>query len=82
VEAKIVTWSGEGVLRAPVSTLFRHGERWAVFLVESGRAKRREVRIGHRGALEAEILQGLKAGEIVVRHPSNDIADGTRVEVQ
>ncbi|MBI4527034.1 MAG: efflux RND transporter periplasmic adaptor subunit [Deltaproteobacteria bacterium] len=81
VEAKIVTWSGEGVLKVPVSALFRHGETWAVFVVESGRAKRRQVQIGHRGALEAEIVAGLKKGDAVIRHPSNDIADGTRVKV-
>jgi len=82
VEAKIIIWSAEAVLRVPVSALFRKGEAWSVFVVEGGRAKPREVKIGHRGDLEAEVLQGLKAGETVIRHPSNDLADGTRVKVR
>jgi len=82
VEAKIIIWSGEGVIKAPVSALFRRGDGWSVFVVEGGRAKRREVRIGNRGDLEAEIVQGLKSGEAVIRHPSNDITDGTRVRAR
>jgi len=82
VEAKIVIWSTEAVLRVPVSALFRKGDAWAVFVVEGGRAKQREVRIGHRGDLEAEVLQGLKADETVIRHPSNDISDGARVNAR
>jgi HlyD family secretion protein len=49
-------------------------------VVDGGRARRREVKIGQRSALEAEVLQGLKGGETVIRHPSNDIMDGTRVK--
>lgn len=80
IEAKIIIWSADSVLKVPVSALFRKGEAWAVFIAAGGRAKRREVKIGQRGELEAEVLQGLKAGETVIRHPSNDIADGTRVK--
>ena len=80
VEVKIVTWSAERVLRVPVSALFRHDGAWAVFVVDGGRARRREVKIGQRSALEAEVLQGLRGGETVIRHPSNDIMDGTRVK--
>lgn len=82
VEAKIVIWNSESALKIPVSALFRRGEAWAIFVVENGRAKLREVRIGHRGALEAEVLQGLRPGETVIRHPSNEISQGTRVRVE
>jgi HlyD family secretion protein len=81
VEAKIIIWSADSVLKLPVSALFRNGEGWAVFIVENGRANRRELKIGQRGQLEAEVLQGLKAGETVIRHPSNNITDGARVKV-
>ena len=79
IEAKIVVWSGENVLKIPVSALFRRGGVWSVFVVESGRARVRDVEIGQRSAFEAEIVKGLQPGEIVVRHPSNDVAAGTRV---
>ena len=81
IEAKIVIWRADSVLKVPVSALFRKGEAWSVFVVEGRRAKQREVKIGQRGELEAEVLQGLKAGDTVIRHPSNDIADGTRVKI-
>ena len=77
----MVLWSGDDVLKVPVSALFRRGESWNVFVVEGGRARRREVEIGHRGALEVEIAKGLSVGEQVVRHPSNDVEEGRRVRV-
>jgi HlyD family secretion protein len=79
VEARIVVWSADNVLKVPASALFRQGEKWAAFVEESGRARLRQVEVGQRSALEAQILEGLKAGEQVVRHPSNTIEDGTRV---
>jgi HlyD family secretion protein len=81
VEAKIVIWSSDKVLKVPVSALFRQGEEWAVFVVESARARRRKIQLGHRGALEAEVTQGLTAGQTVIRHPSNDLTDGARIKV-
>ena len=81
VEARVVLWSGEDILKVPVSALFRRGESWNAFVVEGGRARRREVEIGHRGALEVEIAKGLNVGEQVIRHPSNDIDEGRRVRV-
>lgn len=79
VEARVVLWSGDDVLKVPVSALFRRGETWNVFVIDGQRARLREVQIGHRGALEVEVVKGLAAGEQVVRHPSNDLADGRRV---
>ena len=81
VEAKIVIWSSDKVLKVPVSALFRQGEEWAVFVVDGGRAQRRNIQLGRRGALEAEVTSGLTAGETVIRHPSNDLTDGARVKV-
>ncbi|HSF24651.1 MAG TPA: HlyD family efflux transporter periplasmic adaptor subunit, partial [Blastocatellia bacterium] len=49
VEAKIVIWESESVLKVPSSALFRHGDGWSVFVVEGGRATTRVVEIGHRG---------------------------------
>ena len=65
----------------PASALFRRGESWNVFVVERGRARRREVEIGHRSAREVEIAKGRNVGEQVIRHPSNDIDEGRRVRV-
>ena len=79
VEAHIVVWRGAEVLKVPVSALFRHGEAWAVFVLTEGRARLREVMIGHRNSLAAEVLDGLEAGERVVLYPSDRIFDGVAV---
>lgn len=80
VNARIVIWSAEAVNKVPASALFRCGEKWCAFVVERGEAKRREVKIGQRNAQEAEVLEGLVPGELVIRHPANQIDDGVRVK--
>jgi HlyD family secretion protein len=80
VEARIIIWEAESVLKVPSSALFRHGDGWSVFVVESGNAVRREVEIGHRSQFEAEVLKGIEEGAQVVLHPTNQISDGSRVE--
>jgi HlyD family secretion protein len=79
VEGRIVVWESDDVLKVPASSLFRQGSAWNLFVVEGGRARRREVEVGHRNALEAEILRGIDAGTEVIRHPSNEIDEGARV---
>jgi HlyD family secretion protein len=79
VESQIVIWETNGRLKAPLSALFRSGQRWNAFVVENGLAKRREVETGHRADFEVEVLSGLQEDEIVISHPSNLVADGVRV---
>ena len=82
VTGRIVVWQAEKVVKVPASALFRCGEAWCMFAVENGRAARRTVEIGHRNALEAEVLGGATAGQQVVRHPGNRIADGDRLRIR
>jgi HlyD family secretion protein len=79
VEARIVTWRGADVITVPLAALFRVGDRWAVFVVEDGRARQRVIELGHRGAEAAEVIGGLEVGEIVVLHPSERISEGARI---
>jgi ABC-type Fe3+/spermidine/putrescine transport system ATPase subunit len=81
VESRIVIWETNWGLKAPLSALFRSGQRWNAFVVENGFAKRREVETGHRADFEVEVLSGLREDEIVISHPSNLVADGVRVSV-
>jgi HlyD family secretion protein len=82
VEARIVIWSSEDTLKIASNALFRKGEGWAVFVADGRRARLRAVKPGHGGPLETEILEGLAAGDRVLLHPSNEIADGTRIKVR
>jgi HlyD family secretion protein len=78
VETSIVLWEGADVLKIPASALFPDGERWAAFRLRSGRAERVTLQVGHRNPYEAEITAGLSAGDTVISHPTDKLADGTR----
>lgn len=79
VEARIVIWSAEDVLKVPSGCLFRRGDDWAIFAIEDGRAELRRVVVGRSNALETEITSGLDAGAVVILHPSDKIQPGIRV---
>ena len=80
VEARIVIWSADNVVKVAGSSLFRVGDAWHVFAVEDGRAHEREVKVGQRNQDEAQILSGLSPGDMVVRYPGNQISDGVHIE--
>jgi HlyD family secretion protein len=79
LEASFIIWEGKDVLQVPASALFRKQEGWAVFVAKNNRALKREVKVGQRTGLAAEILSGLAEDEGVISHPDNSIEDGTRV---
>jgi HlyD family secretion protein len=79
VEARIVIDEAQNVIRVPTSALFRAGEEPAVFLVKDGVVHRQLVKVGRQNGLEAEILDGLKEGDQIVLHPSDQIEDGVKV---
>jgi HlyD family secretion protein len=80
IEARLVLWQGEDVLKVPQGAAFRHGDGWAVFRVVSGKARLTRVQIGHRGETEVEVLNGLDPGAAVVVHPGDRVKDGAPVE--
>ena len=79
VEAAIILWEGADVVRAPASSLFRRDSNWAAFVVEGGRARRRNVVVGQRNSEVAQIVRGLRPGEVVIVHPGDGIEEGSRV---
>ncbi len=79
LEARFILWEGKDVLQVPAGALFRHGEAWATFVIEKGKARIRPVVIGHRGSLAAEVMSGVSAAENVVVHPGDAVRDGVRV---
>ncbi|MEQ9561511.1 MAG: HlyD family efflux transporter periplasmic adaptor subunit [Woeseiaceae bacterium] len=79
VEAAIVTWEAEDVLRIPVAALFRRGGEWAVFRVHDGNARLTAVRIGRDNGRFAEVLSGLQAGDKIILYPGEQVGDGVSV---
>jgi HlyD family secretion protein len=80
VEARIVIWEQPNVLKVPTSALFREKGDWAVFVVDDGHVRLQTIQVGRRNDLEAAVLEGLQAGDRVVVHPSDRVADGVAIE--
>ena len=80
VEARIVIWEKENVVKVPAGALFRNGKQWAVYVVSpEGEAALKIVKIGQHNGIEAEVLDGLKPGDKVVLHPGDRIENGTQI---
>ncbi|MDH3220502.1 MAG: efflux RND transporter periplasmic adaptor subunit [Gammaproteobacteria bacterium] len=82
VEARFVIWQDEDVLQLPASSLFRYQDGWAVFVIEGNHARRRQIEIGQRNGLAAQILAGVEPGESIIIHPSDAVEDGRRVKIR
>lgn len=79
---RAVEWESRDALQIPVSALFRDKGKWAVFVVENGRARLVPVTIGRMNNEQAELLRGLKKGATVILHPSEKISDDARVKAR
>lgn len=80
VDASIRVWQVDDTLQVPLSALFRQEDDWAVFVDQNGTASIRLIQAGRRNNRFAQVKSGLEAGERVVLHPSERIADGTAIQ--
>ncbi len=80
VEARVIVHEEEDAVAVPVGALFREGERWTVFVVDGGKARKRAVEVGRRNGIEATVAKGLEVGELVVVYPSDSVKDGVSVK--
>lgn len=69
----------EDALLVPLGALFRHKDKWAVYVEEGDAARLKLIEIGRRNTIMAEIASGLSAGERVILHPSDRVGDGVRI---
>jgi HlyD family secretion protein len=79
LDVHIVVAERADTLTLPAGALFRSGEGWAAFVVESNRVRVRAVGVGLRAGYQLEILKGLVEGEEVVLHPSEAVVEGVRI---
>jgi HlyD family secretion protein len=79
VEARIAVWQSPDALTVPASALFRRGDAWAVFAVVGGRAALRAVEVERSGRTLAAVKAGLAAGDRVILHPGDKVAEGVAV---
>ncbi|MCC5860810.1 MAG: efflux RND transporter periplasmic adaptor subunit [Gammaproteobacteria bacterium] len=79
--ARVIVERRDDLPVLPEEALIGTRDGFIVFVVEDGRAVRREVRTGLRDNGMVSIVEGLAAGEQVVRLGHQRVSDGTRVEV-
>lgn len=81
VEASVVIWEADEVLRVPTGALFRDGPDWAVFVAnaDATHAQFRKLELGKQNNLFAQVLEGVEEGDRVILHPSDKITDGTLI---
>jgi HlyD family secretion protein len=79
METVFILWEGKDVLQIPSSALFKHDDKWAIFVVSDDRAELRIVEVGQRSGVSAEITQGLNEGEKVINHPGSNVENNSRV---
>jgi membrane fusion protein (multidrug efflux system) len=65
----------------PEEAVIAEGASAFVFVVEDDRARRRPVRLGQRTAGAVEVLEGIEAGEPVVRQGVQRLRDGASVRL-
>jgi HlyD family secretion protein len=79
VDAAVVVQDDKDALRVPSSALFRDGARWAVYVVDDGRARVTPVDIGVTDGAATVATSGVHEGDAVIVEPSDAVRDGTRV---
>jgi HlyD family secretion protein len=80
MRARITTAVVDSVLKAPTSAVFTEGAQTLVYVVESGKARKRAVTLGAHNADEVVIASGLKEYDRVILSPAPTIKDGSRVK--
>ena len=70
------------VVLVPSSAIAREGEETAVFIVMGDTAHRRPVQIGLDDGTDAEIVSGVKAGEMVIVQGQAGLPDGAKITME
>jgi HlyD family secretion protein len=79
VDVQVLVQVVDRAVMVPVSALFPVGARSALFVVEGGRARQREVQVGARNGTHAWITSGLTKGAQVIVYPPATLTQGASV---
>jgi HlyD family secretion protein len=82
VDVQVVVQELPDAIRVPTSALFRDRDGWALYAVVDGRARRRAVDVAARGGATAAVREGVRPGDRVLVHPSDEVTDGARVSLR
>jgi HlyD family secretion protein len=82
-DIEVIVEQREKVLAVPARTILGLGERRYAFVLEEGRLKRRDVKLGLGNFERREILSGIREGDTVVFPPDDaELKDGARAEIE
>jgi RND family efflux transporter MFP subunit len=79
--ADIVVSERQMALLVPEDAIVSFAGVQRVLVVQQGKAKEQRIRTGRREGENIEIVEGLRAGEVVIRSPG-DLSDGAAVSVR
>jgi HlyD family secretion protein len=79
IAARILIDEIENATVIPTGALFRRGEDWHVFVVESGRAQLCKIELRRRSGRSVAVANGLRSGQEVVLYPPSTLSPGARV---
>lgn len=74
--------SDKKVNTLPISAVLQEDDSNYVYIVEDGKAKRTEVKIGSVDTEKMEVEDGIAKSDTVIINPSDDIKDGMDVTIQ
>jgi len=69
----------DSAILAPLGALIRDRGEWAVYRIEGGRARLRQIQVGTMTDREAEVLAGVNPGDPLIVYPSDQVHDGLLV---
>jgi multidrug efflux pump subunit AcrA (membrane-fusion protein) len=71
----------DNVIVVPYNAVINQDDRKALYVIEEGKAQRREVKLGYRQDDKVEITEGISPGEQVVVRGQHNLKDQSLVEV-
>ena len=77
--AEIVVDRSDNAVVVPSDAIVTFAGVQKVLLVKDGKAVEQRVRTGRRNADRVEVVEGVKAGDVVIRKPGGDVVDGVPV---
>lgn len=83
-QGEIQTGAASQAILIPLASVYRDDSSVRVsyvYVIDGGKARRRQVRIGREVAQKLEIVEGLKPGDMLVPERSIELADGVDVKL-
>jgi HlyD family secretion protein len=82
VDVSVLVQVAPNVIKVPVSALFPQGARSALYVLDGGRARLREVEVVARNGQEAWVKSGVAVGAQVITYPDAKLKDNDKVKLR